>query len=237
MRYILVLLFPLLLNTAAFAGGSGALRKGNNAYDKEKYGEAFEYYNKAVESGEGEKGAYNAAAALYRLKDYDGALSAYETLGESETFKQDASYNAANAYFEKGNTGQAIESLRRALLLKSDDKQALHNLQFLLKEQQNQQNKQDKNNNQGNNEQQQDNQDNSDNQDKSGNQNQDEQQNQSDKDNPQDKDNSSNGGEQQQQQQLSRSEADNILKMSKEHTNEPPQPAAAAASDDIDKDW
>ena len=235
MRYILVLLFAFLLNAAAFAGGSGALRKGNNAYDKEKYGEAFEYYNKAVESGEGEKGAYNAAAALYRLKDYDGALSAYETLGESETFKQDAAYNAANAYFEKGKTEQAIESLRRALLLKRDDKEALHNLQFLLKEQQNQENKQDKNNNQGNNEQQQDNQDNSDNQDKSGNQNQDEQQNQSGKDNQQDKDNSSQG-EQQQQPQLSRSEADNILKMSKEHTNEPPQ-AAAAAAGDIDKDW
>ncbi len=222
MRKLFVLMFLLTVAAAANAGGGGDLRKGNKAYDKEKYGEAFEYYNKAVENGEPEKGFYNSGAALYRLQDYDGALQAYDALKDSSEFKQDAYYNAANAYYNRGDSEAAVKSLRSALLLNREDKEALHNLQFILQEQQNQKNQQDKNNNQGDNKQQQDKQDNSDNQDKSGNKEQ-EKQNQS--------------GENDSERKLSPSEADNILQMSKEHVNQEKRNISAAGASEVEKDW
>lgn len=222
MRKLFVLMFLLAVAAAANAGGGGDLRKGNKAYDKEKYGEAFEYYNKAVENGEPEKGFYNSGAALYRLQDYDGALQAYDALKDSSEFKQDAYYNAANAYYNRGDSEAAVKSLRSALLLNREDKEALHNLQFILQEQQNQKNQQDKNNNQGDNKQQQDKQDNSDNQDKSGNKEQ-EKQNQS--------------GENDSERKLSPSEADNILQMSKEHVNQEKRDISAAGTSEVEKDW
>ena len=222
MRKLFVLMFLLAVAAAANAGGGGDLRKGNKAYDKEKYGEAFEYYNKAVENGEPEKGFYNSGAALYRLQDYGGALQAYDALKDSSEFKQDAYYNAANAYYNRGDSEAAVKSLRSALLLNREDKEALHNLQFILQEQQNQKNQQDKNNNQGDNKQQQDKQDNSDNQDKSGNKEQ-EKQNQS--------------GENDSERKLSPSEADNILQMSKEHVNQEKRNISAAGASEVEKDW
>ena len=143
-------------------------------------------------------------------------------------FKQDAYYNAANAYYNQGNQEEAVKSLKQALLLKRDDKEALHNLQFILQQQQNQKNQQDKNNQQGDNKQQQDNQDKSDQQNKNGNNNPDENKNKQNE--QQDK------SSQQQDRELSQNEAENILKMSKEHKQEPPQ-AAAGADGFTDKDW
>ena len=230
MRYILLLSVFILSGTQVFAGGSGDLRKGNKAYDNEKYGEAFDYYNKALEAGEGEKGLYNSAAALYKLQDYDGALKAYESLEQGGEFKQDAYYNAANAYYNQGNSQEAVKSLRQALMLKRDDKEALHNLQFILQQQQNQKNQEDKNNNQGDNKQQQDNQDKSDEQNKNGNnkQNEDKQQ----QEEKQDK----SSQQQQQEQKLNQNEAENILKMSKEHKPQNPNNVADLGGF-IDKDW
>lgn len=224
MRKLFVLICFLAVSAAAAnAGGSGDLRKGNKAYDKEKYGEAFEYYNKAVENGEPEKGFYNSGAALYRLQDYDGALQAYDALKDSEEFKQDAYYNAANAYYNRGDSEAAVKSLRSALLLNRDDKEALHNLQFILQEQQNQKDQQDKNDNQGDNKQQQDKQDNSDNNDKSGNKKEQDQ---------------SQEGENDSERKLSQSEADNILQMSKEHVNQDKRNmSAAGGASEVEKDW
>lgn len=224
MRLLLLLSALFIFNLPLFAGGNADLRKGNKAYDKEKYGEAFEYYNKAAEAGEAEKGIYNSAAALYKLQDYNAALDAYSSLTASEEFKQDAYYNAANAYFEQGNKESAAKSLRQALLLKRDDKEALHNLQFVLKQQQNEKDQQNKNNNQGDNKDQQDNQDNSDEQNQNGNSQQEEQ-----KQEEENKDSSGQG--------LSRAEAENILKMSKEHTNDNKRNMSAAASASVEKDW
>ncbi len=222
MRKLLVLMCLLAVSAAANAGGGGDLRKGNKAYDKEKYGEAFEYYNKAVENGEPEKGFYNSGAALYRLQDYDGALQAYDALKDSAEFKQDAYYNAANAYYNRGDSEAAVKSLRSALLLNREDKEALHNLQFILQEQQNQKNRQDKNDNQGDNKQQQDKQDNSDSRDKSGNRDQEEQDSE---------------GENDSERKLSPSEADNILQMSKEHVNQDKRNMSAAGASEVEKDW
>lgn len=227
MRFIFLLSVFILLSTQVFAGAGSDLRKGNKAYDNEKYGEAFDYYNKAVEAGEGEKGIYNSAAALYKLQDYDGAIKAYESLEQGGQFKQDAYYNAANAYYNQGNSEEALKSLRQALMLKRDDKEALHNLQFILQQQQNQNNQQNKNDNQGDNKQQQDKQNKSDQQDKNGNNKQNE-----DKQQQEEKQDKSS----QQDRKLGQNEAENILKMSKEH--KPQMPDNAFNADGfIDKDW
>ena len=223
------LLFLAFVLTAAplFAGADAALRKGNKAYDKEKYGEAFELYNQAAGEGAPDKGFYNSGAALYRLQDYDAALQAYDAVGEDSEFKQSAYYNAANAFYNAGDADNAVKSLRRALLMNRGDKEALHNLQFILKQQQNNKNKQDKNNNQGDNKRQQDNQDNSDKQNQNGNSGANEDQ----KEEQREKEESSA------QKQLSPSEADNILQMSKEHLNNNKKDFSALGSNTVEKDW
>ena len=223
MRLIVLLtLSALIFPSALYAGGAGDLRKGNRAYDKEKYGEAFEYYSKAAAEGEPEKGFYNSAAALYRLQDYQGALQAYDALKAGGQFQQDAYYNSANAYYNSGDRENALKNLRKALLLNREDKEALHNLQFILREQQNQKNKQDKNNNQGDNKSQQDNQDNSDDQNQSGDQRQEEQNQQ---------------GQNDSERRLSEAEADNILQMSKEHVQQNKKDMSGVGAAEVEKDW
>ncbi|MGN0022731.1 MAG: tetratricopeptide repeat protein [Elusimicrobiaceae bacterium] len=227
MRSALIFLFVVLSAAPLFAGADADLRKGNKAYDNEKYGQAFEFYNKAAQDGANDKGFYNSGAALYRLQDYDAALQAYEAVEDSSEFKQSSYYNAANAYYNMGNSEEAIKNLRRALLIKRDDKEALHNLQFVLKQQQHNKNKQDKNNNQGENNKQQDNQDNSDKENQSGNSGsngEDEEQQNRPEDSPE-------------QKQLSPNEADNILQMSKEHSNNKKKDFSALGAGTVEKDW
>lgn len=227
MRSVLFFLLFVLSAAPLFAGADADLRKGNKAYDKEKYGQAFEFYNKAAEGGSPDKGFYNSGAALYRLQDYDAALQAYKAVEDGSEFKQSSYYNAANAYYNMGNTEEAVKNLRRALLMKRDDKEALHNLQFVLKQQQNNKNKQDKNNNQGENNQQQDNQDNSDKENQNGNSGS----------SGEDEDRQNRPEESPEQKQLSPNEADNILQMSKEHSDNRKKDFSAFGSNTVEKDW
>ena len=209
--YVITLI--LCLSAAANAGPVGILRAGNKAYDAQKYGEAFDLYQFAAGKG-AEGAAYNAAAALYRLKDYEGALAAYKTIvEEGGGFVPAAIFNAGDAAYMKGDKDAAAAFFRRAVTLNPRDEAAIHNLQFVLQEK-------DKNN------QERENKPDGDNKDKD--ENQDNQQNQNGQNN------------QQKQSSISKEEADNILQMIKDDSRAPkplPQDGGEGGKSSPEKDW
>ncbi len=228
------LLCPLLLN----AGANTDLKLGNKAYAQDKYGAAYEYYQKAANAGV-EQGIYNSGAALYRLKDYEGASKQYlqaakDYENKDEKLVQDSYYNAANAQYMNNQTEEALSSARKAVMLNSKDEAAIHNMQFMLEQCQN--SKKDQQNKDGNKESPQDNQDNSQDQNKAGTNNQDKQN--------QDQQEQEEQQEQEDKDKLSQQQAQDILKMlgEGEKKNSPPPLQGNAGKDknnetQVEKDW
>ena len=225
----LFLLCPLLVN----AGAKADLKQGNKAYDKEKYGAAYEYYQKAAQAGH-EEALYNSAAALYRLQDYPASAQTYLQIAQDEAQKdpklvQNAYYNAANAQYMNKQTKEALLSERQAILLNNKDEAAIHNMQFMLEEQK--KNNKNQQNKEGNKNSSQNNQDN----DK-----QNQQGNNQDKQNQDNKDRQ----EQEEKDKLSREQAQDILKMlgDNEKKNTPPPLEGSSGKDknsqsQVEKDW
>lgn len=232
--FSLFIFCPLLLN----AGANTDLKLGNKAYAKDKYGAAYEYYQKAANAG-AEQGVYNSGAALYRLKDYEGASKQYlqaaqDFENKNERLVQDSYYNAANAQYMNNKTEDALVSARKAILLNSKDEAAIHNMQFMLEQRKN--SNKDQQNKQGNKETPQDNQDNSQDQNQSGNNNQDQQN--------QDQQNQDKEQDQQDKDKLSEQQAQDILKMlgEGEKKNTPPPLQGNTGNDrnnetQVENDW
>jgi len=208
MRYLLSISL-LFLAAALSAGEAAAMRAGNRAYDKERYGEAFDIYEKAARQGGGQEAVYNTGAALYRLKDYEGAQAAYESV--EGNLRQDALFNAGDAAYMKGDLDTAAQKFRQAILMNLKDNAAVHNLQFVLQQKDN--NKQEQEQKEGENQDKDNSEQNSGNQQNS----------------------------QQQEQKLSKEEADNILQQVSEQKNPPPkapkQQNGAEAAGKVEKDW
>jgi tetratricopeptide (TPR) repeat protein len=126
---------------AAFAAQNSQIRSGTKAYYKEKYGEAFDLYRAAAAGSDREKtleAEFDSAAALYKLKDYDAAAQKYQDIidggQENNPYLQSSYFNRANALYMAGKKDEAIASLRKAVFLNENDSQAVHNLQFILLE-------------------------------------------------------------------------------------------------------
>ena len=205
----------LLSVPQCMAAGSALLRKGNGAYENGKYGIAFDLYQRAVKKGKTSYGEYNSGAALYRLGDYNGAAKAYLESARKSSLKQDAYFNAGDAFYNT-DRAKAIALFRAAYLLNPGDEEALHNLQLAVSEQQNKQ------------KQQQD-----DKQDKNNNNNEDKQNNQNSKNNKQQEkqDNAAKNN-------ISKEEADSILQMLGQQGNNVLAPTAAQPKQEtVDKDW
>ncbi len=233
--FLFFLFCPLLIN----AGANKDLQLGNKAYAKDKYGAAYEYYQKAASAG-AEQGVYNSGAALYRLKDYEGASKQYlqaaqDYENKDEKLVQDSYYNAANAQYMNKQNEEALSSARKAILLNSKDEAAIHNMQFMIEQCQSNSNK-DQQNKDGNKESPQDNQDNSQDQNQNGNNDQDKQN--------QDQQNQQEQQEQEDKDKLSQQQAQDILKMlgDGEKKNNPP-PLQGNLGDDknnetrVENDW
>lgn len=176
-------------------------RKGNKAYNDTKYVDAEILYRKALVSDSTfYKAQYNMGDALYKQKQYDGAIKYYnkaiENPATDSQTKSNAHYNVGNSYLQSGledrNNPQsmekfknAISSYSEALKINPNNEDAKYNLSYarkMLKQMQQQQQQQ-------NQQQQQQNQD------------QQQQQNQDNKNQDKDKQNKEQENQQQQQQQ------------------------------------
>ena len=206
---------------------NSVLRQGNKAYDEGKFGTAFELYEKASAKNP-VKAAYNSGAALYKLKDYGAAANSFEkALKEPQNkaeakFNQNTLYNLGNAAYKAGNKEEGKKAMRAAILQDLNDKDAQQNLQFMLIEEQSQ-NQCDNPN--------KDPQQNKDNKQDKQNQNK---QNQ-DKQKQEQKDQEKQQQEKQEKETSAKEEAASILQMAQEHKQDLPK--SETRSNQVEKDW
>lgn len=142
------LLFSLLLFSGHPEKSYGST--GETAYEKGDYTAAVEYYREELKKNpDNEKLHYNFAAAAYKNKMYDDAISSFSKSLESSDLhlQQKAYYNLGNAYYKKGLQLQkndknqtvslwkhALESLNSSLELKPDDEDARFNRDLIKKQ-------------------------------------------------------------------------------------------------------
>ena len=186
---------------------SGDVRRGNKAYENEKYVDAEVDYRKGLEQNNKSFSAtFNLGNALYRQQKYPEAIEQFQAAahlaGDDKQRVASAYHNIGNALLQSGEYAKSIEAYKQALRRNPTDDETRYNLvyaqQMLQQQQQQQQNQQDQ-------QQQQEQQQQQDQQQ----QNQDQQQNQQEQ---QDNDQQQNQNQQQNQQQMSQEQAEQILK-------------------------
>lgn len=223
-------IFFLLLAVAAplQAGVKGDVRQGGKLYAQEKYGEALSRYEKALQADpQNDQARFGAGAAAYYLKEYDQAAQAFKHTAEtSGTLRQDSLFNLGNAHYRAGHKEEAIAAYKQAILHNPQDKEAIHNLQLLLKEQQNQTNKNNQNN---------------ENKDKNS-QNQDQQEQQNNKGQaPQQQDSQQPKQPQEpqpKQEGMNKQDANRVMQLARDNEfKRPSQPGQSGPDERVEKDW
>ncbi|MBT4439390.1 MAG: VWA domain-containing protein [Elusimicrobiaceae bacterium] len=217
-KKIFLFLFCLSLSATMYADkGDSDLIKGNKFYKNEQYGHAIDEYKQAYDKQEDkDKSLFNIGNALYKLKEYDKASTLYDEVIEKESYLAPKSYfNQGNANYYDGEKEDAILAYKEAILLNGIDERAIHNLQYILQEQQQEKDKQkDKN--------------------------KEDQQNQDNQPNQDNKDSGGNGGAD--QSQMSQEDVDRVMQMAKQsETNaskkQQQQGSSAPSMVKEDKDW
>ncbi|HPW89848.1 MAG TPA: tetratricopeptide repeat protein [Paludibacteraceae bacterium] len=220
---ILILLFaitPLLFAQKE----SGDVRRGNSAYNKEKYVDAEVDYRKGLEkNSKSFSGSFNLGNALYRQEKYTEAAEQFQIAvslaGTDKARIAEAYHNMGNSLLQTGDFAKSIEAYKQALRNNPKDNDTRYNLvyaQHMLKEQQNQ------NQNQQQEQQQQ-------------------QQEQQDKNN-QEKQEEQQQQKQEQQSTMSKERAEEILKALEQDERETQKKVKEAQAQQakrhrVDKDW
>lgn len=228
-KKFLIALF-LFTTSALWAGVNGDLRQGGKFYKQEKYGQALSAYQHALsQDPTNSEAALGAGASAYYLKDYALAEKSFGQAADDahNPRRNDALFNLGNTYYRAGQTQQAAQAYRSAILQNPQDKEAIHNLQLLLQQEQNQQNQDNQN-------QQNENKDSS---------NQDNQDQNNQGQSPQDKD--KQGSEQQNQQgqqeqnNIHQDDADRVLQIARdnEFKQNPTKNGRSGAEEEVEKDW
>ena len=114
------------------------IRKGNELYKQQKYGEAEKEYTNAIKLSPGNKTAvYNLAATKYRLNKPAEAKKEFEKLTEDDNepeTKSTAHYNTGAILSKEKRLEESIEAYKKSLRLNPSDKEARENLQKALLE-------------------------------------------------------------------------------------------------------
>lgn len=87
---------------------------------------------------------YNLGLSLYHQEKYDDALPLFESAAKSqdEVLKAKALYNQGNSLFKMEKLDEAKAAFENALLTNPDDDDTRHNIEVILKKQQDQKNQQ-----------------------------------------------------------------------------------------------
>ena len=100
------------------------LRKGDKAYNQERFELAEENYRKAIEKKPNTKGSFNLGNTVYNQERFEEAAQHYQQtlngLSEEEK-KAETLYNLGNAQLQSGQLEEAIESYKGAVLLDPED--------------------------------------------------------------------------------------------------------------------
>ena len=142
MKKFFCLISLLLLTISVHAGVRSQLRQGGKLYNAKKYGSALNVYQNILkENANDSRALFNTGNAYYRLNEYTQAEESYKKAAElSGDYSQSALYNLGDAYYRAGDKTRAKEAYQKAILQNPQDKEAIHNLQLIIQEQQDQKN-------------------------------------------------------------------------------------------------
>ena len=196
MRIALQIAFLLLGLTAQAQGWRDTLDLARDAYKKEDYGKALEYYEKVQKTApESLDLSDEMGQSAYKLREFEKAESIYQQGGNNKQSKEDRAdnfHNLGNTRMKQKNYQGAIDAYKDALRLRPNDEETRYNLSEAIRKL-----KEQKKNNQG----QQPNENNNQNNSSNSNQNSQNnnngnqaQNNQSQGQNPSDKQNSPQNG-------------------------------------------
>lgn len=147
--------------SVSYKAERNALRLGNALFKDDKFHEALEQYQKAIDiNGSSIRGRYNKAVALLQLQSDDNkgtendprveaAKIFAELVDDAKKFDseiaQHAYYNLGNIAFNDEKYDQSIAFYKAALRIKPDDMDARENLRLAQLKKQEQEQNQDKN--------------------------------------------------------------------------------------------
>lgn len=137
----------LLCVSVVHASSVGSLmRRGNGYFARGDYETALAAYQRAVVlEPDASAIRFNTGNALHRLGRYEEALRELElALADRKPERRaDALYNIGNTFYRAGALEQALAAYRAALIENPDDTQAKQNLEFVLKQIEEQQQQQE----------------------------------------------------------------------------------------------
>ncbi len=131
----------------------GLVRKGNRAFENEKYDRSIDRYRTALEHNpESREALYNLGNALYRTGQLDSAMVALRRVAAdtllSAADRSAAYFNLGCAQFDKQSLQESLESFKSVLRLTPEDQDAKYNYTFVKRLLQNQDQNQDQQQNQ-----------------------------------------------------------------------------------------
>ncbi len=146
--FILIFIIYILHSSSAYAGVGSTMRSGNKALNKGDIEQALEKYQEAlVQEPDNEKIHYNIGRALYKLQKYPEAISEFQLglLTKNKSFQAKTLYNIGNCHYKQGKLDEAVSSYISSLLLNPNDIKTKQNLEFCLKQKDEQEHKKNQN--------------------------------------------------------------------------------------------
>ncbi len=150
-RFSIFIFMCTLTSFAVAQKESSDVRRGNSAYNKEKYVDAEVNYRKGLEkNAKSFSGTFNLGNALYRQEKYAEAVEQFQAaaaLAGTDKGRIAAAYhNIGNSLLQSGDFAKSIDAYKQALRNNPNDNDTRYNLvyaQQMLKQQQQQQNQDD----------------------------------------------------------------------------------------------
>ena len=132
---LLSLLYPI---QAARASTYADTREAVAAYDQKKYEDSLSRFQQVlVASPDDPQARFNLASAQYQTGNFPEAAKGFEEVlsrSNDPALKQKALYNLGNTAFRQGDLRASADYYRKALDLSPSDADAKQNLEFVLKE-------------------------------------------------------------------------------------------------------
>lgn len=125
----------VLTLSACASEGPASIREGNEAFEAERYEQAREAYDRALEAmPESPEVTYNSANTLYRQELFGEARYKLDVSAETAEpiLSQYAAFNAGNSLYMSEEYEAAVEAYKQALRLDPTDQEAKHNLELAL---------------------------------------------------------------------------------------------------------
>lgn len=157
MKKYLIIMLTVLFFCAWIDPFNDEVEKGNRSYESKDSKKALEHYKEAEKHAPDEKKMqmleFNKGDAHYQLGNYDVAIDKFNNSISSDNpdIQKKAMFNIGNSYLKQKKYKEAAESFVKALEIDPGYEKAKKNLEYLLKEQKNEdQNKDDDSGGNGN---------------------------------------------------------------------------------------